>query len=278
MQAFFVLIVFALFVLQLYNSVREDERSLFVNEDDPFDNLNGYVRIGQIPETAQLDTFLAKHFPFYALLTQNERRRFRARLEILLRSKFFIGKEGLEVHDVMILMICASMVQLTFGLDHYHFPRFRKIALFPHSFYSHLIEHEVKGLTVHYSGVVILSWHDALEGVQKPHDKLNLLLHELAHALYLDYFGHRRMLYGFDEWREAAMPEFEAMRRSQQTPFLRSYAATNLDEFWAVSVEHFFEAPEEFEARLPGLYRAMCKILKLDMAARMRLMARGEAV
>ena len=45
---------------------------------------------------------------------------------------------------------------------------------------------------------------------------------------------------------------------------MREYAASNIDEFWAVCVEHFYEAPEEFCRNLPELYQAMCSILGID--------------
>jgi Mlc titration factor MtfA (ptsG expression regulator) len=76
------------------------------------------------------------------------------------------------------------------------------------------------------------------------------------------------MLFGFDEWQEKAYIEFERMARNDQHPFLRKYASTNIHEFWAVCIEHFFEAPLEFRKQLPELYRAMSKILNQDIAAR----------
>jgi hypothetical protein len=52
---------------------------------------------------------------------------------------------------------------------------------------------------------------------------------------------------------------------------LRPYAATNLEEFWAVSVECFFEAPIEFKRSIPQLYHKTGAILNQDMAERFEL-------
>lgn len=231
-------------------------------------NIEGYSRISEIPTPDKLHAFLLKQFHYYKLLEEPNQQKFRDRLQVLLKNKWFIAKEDLELHDVMILFVCASMVQITFGLKEFTFPRFNKIALFPDTFYSGMIEREVKGLTVYHSGLVIMSWPHAYDGHVNHTDKINLILHEMAHALYLDYFGNRRMLFGFDEWQEKAYSEFESMARYEEHPFLRDYASTNIHEFWAVCIEHFFEAPQEFRKQLPELYRAMSKILNQDIAAR----------
>jgi Mlc titration factor MtfA (ptsG expression regulator) len=45
---------------------------------------------------------------------------------------------------------------------------------------------------------------------------------------------------------------------------LGDYAATNYHEFWAVSVEVFFENPVQFRHELPELYEAMSRVLNQD--------------
>jgi Mlc titration factor MtfA (ptsG expression regulator) len=262
----FFVIVLIIVAFSYYEE--NDTQNLVALDDGEVLNIDGYRRISEIPSEEKLHAFLLKQFHFYQILDNQEQTKFRSRLVVLLQNKWFIGKAGLNLHDVMILFISASMVQITFGLKTFDFPRFNKIALFPDTFYSGMIEREVKGLTVYHSGLVIMSWPHAYDGHSNPNDKINLMLHELAHALYLDYFGNRRMLYGFDDWQQVAFPEFESMRRNDEHPFLRQYASTNIHEFWAVCVEHFFEAPFEFRRQLPALYQSMCKILNQDIALR----------
>ncbi len=271
--------IFIVVIVAAYSYSYENNHHQYVLLDDgEVLNIEGYSRISETPTPERLHAFLLKQFYFYKLLEEPEQQKFRDRLQVLLKNKWFIAKDGLELHDVMILFICASMVQITFGLKTFEFPRFNKIALFPDIFYSGMIERDVKGLTVYHSGLVIMSWRDAYDGHLNPNDKINLMLHELAHALYLDYFGNRRMLYGFDEWQERANIEFESMARTNQHPFLRKYASTNIHEFWAVCIEHFFEAPLEFRKHLPELYRAMSKILNQDIAARIDQLKAASAV
>ncbi len=264
---FIFVIILVIIVALSYSNENYAQQNVLLDDGEVL-NIEGYKRISETPTSDSLHAFLLKQFHYYKLLEEPEQQKFRDRLLVLLKSKWFIAKDGLELHDVMILFVCASMVQITFGLKEFTFPRFNKIALFPNAFYSGIIEREVKGLTVFHSGLVIMSWPHAFDGHLNPTDKINLILHEMAHALYLDYFGNRRMLLGFDEWQEKAYSEFESMARYEEHPFLRNYARANIHEFWAVCIEHFFEAPQEFRKHLPELYRAMSKILNQDIAAR----------
>ena len=72
----------------------------------------------------------------------------------------------------------------------------------------------------------------------------------------------------YSNWLTVAKPVYESMKKNAGPPFLRSYAKSNIHEFWAVCVEHFFEAPLQFRDQLPALYSAMCNILNQDMAQR----------
>jgi len=39
---------------------------------------------------------------------------------------------------------------------------------------------------------------------------------------------------------------------------------TNIQEFWAVSVEAFFENPADLKINMPQLYDALCRVLNQD--------------
>ena len=45
---------------------------------------------------------------------------------------------------------------------------------------------------------------------------------------------------------------------------MRAYGGRNMHEFFAVCVEHFFEAPVEFKNRLPDIYNHLCFLLNQD--------------
>lgn len=253
-------IIVAVVVFVLIISMIKGAQTHQISNETP----SGFEQINPMPSNLQLNKFLDEHFPFYKQLGPHNRQRFLVRMRTTLSEKYFLGKEGLVVHPVMIILICATLVQITFGLRQYQLPHFTRFVIFPDIFYSRLFDRNVKGLTVYHSGMIAISWPHALEGHKIADDKINLLIHELAHALYLDYFGNRSERFGFSSWKDVALPIFEQMNAIGNHPFLREYAASNIDEFWAVCVEHFFEAPEAFSIHLPELYESMRSILRID--------------
>ena len=185
-----------------------------------------------------------------------------------MEDKYFVGREGLVLTDEIRLLISAAAVQLTFGLRDYRITHLHTINVFPRIFYSKLFETHFKGLSTQ-GGVLSLSWHDFKEGYADEHDRLNLGLHELAHALNidLDEDGNfdQHFANAFERWKERAMEEFQRLKDGQIN-FLRSYGSRNMHEFFAVCIEHFFESPEEFKRRLPRLYWDLAAMLNQDPA------------
>jgi Mlc titration factor MtfA (ptsG expression regulator) len=228
----------------------------------------GFTQYHPIPSDFELDELMLNHFAFYHVLSDSDRLQFRRKLNVLLKSKWFKGRDGFEVSNEMMLLVAATMTQISLGLPAFTFPKFDRIVLFPKRFYSEIIRHDLKGLTIFKTGVVLISWPDYQQGYSEPTDKLNLGLHEMAHALFLDYFHLNKKSSLYSNWLKVAKPVLDSMKINQGPQFLRDYAKSNIHEFWAVCVEHFFEAPIQFRDQLPALYLAMCTILNQDMAQR----------
>lgn len=175
----------------------------------------------------------------------------------------------------MPVLVSASAVQITFGLRAYLLPFFKKIYLTDDAYYSK----DVEGLNVgHVSTTgIYISWKYFLEGFKHEWDGINTALHEMAHALRhqnnMREFGiDKEFETDFGKYMQAYGPVlFQALitRRS----FLRSYAYTNFEEFWAVSVEAFFEMPADLKAYLPGLYQALCEVLNQDPLTDKKILA-----
>jgi Mlc titration factor MtfA (ptsG expression regulator) len=104
------------------------------------------------------------------------------------------------------------------------------------------------------SGFILLSWPDLISGIQVEDDKINLELHELAHAFEINIMRgsdfDEKFAHYFDYWQEQADNEYPRIKAGEKS-FLRAYGGTNTHEFFAVCVEHFFEAPLEFSQKLP---------------------------
>lgn len=265
MEVLFLLILSSIFFLVLYR-IREKRiqiRSFFKAK------YQGFTQYHQIPDDVELDELMLKHFAFYHVLSDLDRLQFRIKLNALLKSKWFKGRDGFEVSNEMMLLLAATMAQISLGLPAFIFPKFDRIVLFPKRFYSEIIQHDLKGLTIFKTGVVLISWPDYQQGYSEPTDKLNLGLHEMAHALFLDYFHYNKTSILYSNWLTVAKPVLDSMKINEGPQFLRDYAKSNIHEFWAVCVEHFFEAPIQFKEHLPELYNAMCEVLNQDMAKRL---------
>ncbi len=203
---------------------------------------------------------------YFKNLSSGSQEIFVSRVFHFMESKDFIGREGLVVTDEIRVLISASAVQLTFGLKDYTIAHLHTINVFPRVFFSKFYNTSFKGLNTQ-NGVLSLSWDDFKEGYANETDKLNLGLHELAHALNIDADedgnddGHFSSY--FEKWTNIAQNDFIDLKEGRVT-FLRSYGGTNMHEFFAVCIEHFFEAAVEFKKQLPHLYNFLTLMLNQD--------------
>ena len=222
------------------------------------------VRYKVLP--SYIEKILDRHFTYYRNLPHIEKMRFVVRVKEFQDSKIFIGREDLEVTQEMKILIAASAVQITFGLKDYLISHFKVINIYPEHYHSSRTRKHHKG-DVNIRGAISLSWKHFQEGYANLTDNLNLGIHEMAHALDVSDIGSGEYDYFFsryyDRWAREAIEELNRMRKGEKS-ILRDYASTNIREFFAVSVEHFFESPEELQAHLPELYKQMCILLNQD--------------
>ena len=211
----------------------------------------------------EIREILGEKFDYYNRLSVEGKKKFFSRLIHFVQSKRFFGKEGLDITTEIIVLVGASAIQLTFGLNKYRIAHFKNILMFPSTFHFRLINKDLKG-GASPKGTLWLSWESFQHGYEVPDDKRNLGLHELSHALKLDVLGG----YDFDEkfasyyakWDQVSNTEFKKLKGGGVS-FFRKYAGTNKMEFFAVAVEHFFEAPEAFQKELPDIYNHLCVLL-----------------
>lgn len=202
---------------------------------------------------------------YYAQLSDEGKLRFLDRVQEFLEGVDIIGRDGMAITEDMKMQIAAAAVQLTFGLERSDIPSVQTINIFPTVFYSKLYNVHFKGLTTK-NGIVSISWNDFEQGYANDSDRLNLGLHELAHALHIsidDGSWDKNVEELFYEWQEYALQFFRRLK-NREIRFLRSYGASNMHEFFAVCVEHFFELPHEFRTELPLLYGRTALLLNQD--------------
>ena len=213
-------------------------------------------------------TTINQHISYYARLTNSDKLRFLKRVYYFKGSKTF-HFTGMEPKQEIPVLVSAAAVQLTFGLRSYHLPFFKNIYILPDAYQTSGFNELVVG-HVSVNGIFV-SWKYFQLGFENDKDGVNTALHEMAHALrhqnQLKEFGiDKEFKTDFSKYTRHYGPALiQALlhRRS----FLRSYAFTNFEEFWAVSVEAFFELPEGLKKHLPDIYDALCEVLNQDPLA-----------
>lgn len=213
-----------------------------------------------------LQNLLKQKNPYYSNLSESGQKKFEQRVFEFIQTKNFVGRQDLVITDEIRILISAAAVQLTFGLNNFLITNLHTINVFPRIFFSKMYNLSFKGLTTR-DGIISLSWEDFKQGYANSTDKLNLGLHELAHALNIDLDERKKHDTHFStqlkNWKKLAIIDFQKLKAGKN-PFLRSYGSTNLYEFFAVCIEHFFELPEEFKKKLPNLYRQTALLLNQD--------------
>jgi Mlc titration factor MtfA (ptsG expression regulator) len=223
-------------------------------------------------------TTISGHINYYNSLPDSGKLRFLKRVHHFKNSKQF-HYTGLEAKPEMPVLISAAAVQLTFGLRSYLLPFFKNIYLTPDAYHAKDLEGLYAG-HVSPTGIYI-SWKHFLEGFNNNTDGVNTALHEMAHAVKhqnrMKEFGiDKEFVTDFSKFTEQTGPVFVQALLHRRS-FLRSYAFTNFEEFWAVSVEAFFELPEELKKCLPDIYNALCEVLNQDpMSVKKILPASGD--
>lgn len=180
----------------------------------------------------------------------------------------FIPRNDVNLTRAMKAIICCGASQLVFGLPRESLTYFEKIIVYPDYYNSKYTHKRHKGEVNPGLRVIVFSWRGVMEGLDRPDDGLNLLLHEFAHALWLE---HKLMHHQYKVLNEDVIEEFEKLAAAEMTElhaneqhFFRRYAFKSIEEFFAVAVENFFERPETFSKELPHLYTVITKILKQD--------------
>lgn len=251
---FFILLVLAYFIIRKFRSgSTSDPQSMWLNLE----------KSGSLKDIdAKLIDFyhqvLTKYTGYYRNLAQPDRKKFINRLHSLIEQMEFVGQDGQQINLKVSTLCCAPMIQITMGLDTYLFNSYHTIVVYPHQFFSERQRAYVKG-GVGNGDVICFSFEDLLKGYAVPNDALNLGLHEMAHAVHIEFFDEA-FENRFPHWEKIAEQEVLKMRY-QDDPILRNYAGQNKHELFAVCIETFFEQGAEMKQKAPELYEAMCQLL-----------------
>lgn len=119
----------------------------------------------------------------------------------------------------------------------------------------------------------MLSWEDFMDGICNSTDKINLGVHEFAHAFYFNYIHDNGINFAYNVYRREAQDIFNNMKvnLAHNDFYFRDYATANEHEFWAVSIEHFFENPFGFQKVYTKLFTFLSRVLQIDLVQLIRI-------
>jgi len=208
---------------------------------------------------------ISSHILYFNDLSYELKQHFVNRVHHYIKQKQF-HYIGLEPKEEISILTAASAVQVTFGLKTYLMQHFKNIYILADA-YRMDNDNELYIGHVAPEGIY-LSWRHFLFGYADNTDNINVALHEMSHALlFNNYFAK----YGVDKSFRANYEKFSTTTGpiladviTKRKSYLRNYALTNIHEFWAVSVEAFFENPSDLKSNMPQLYDALCRVLNQD--------------
>ncbi len=248
-------------------------------------------RLKARPLKREWEAILWRRVAAYRRLSAEQRAELHGHIQVFLAEKDFEGCAGEVVTDEMRVVIAAQACVLLLGRETDYFPLLTSVLVYPRG-YTAVSTRQGPGGVVHErlqprageswqaslsplgGGPVIVSWSDTLAGVADDRDGRNLIYHECAHQLDAEsgsMEGAPRLesRAAYAEWAKVWNAEFARHRRELQAgraTVLGAYAATNPAEFFAVSVERFFERPTALREHHPALYAQLAAYFKQDPA------------
>jgi MtfA peptidase len=235
------------------------------------------------PFPKQWLTLIQRHIVFFPRLSGSDRAELLGHIQVFLAEKRFEGCAGFEITDEVRLTIAAQACLLLLHRQTDYFPRLLTILVYPLTYMveekrqigEHLWEEGTVGRlgeTGRRMGSLVLSWGAVKHGAADPADGKNVVLHEFAHQLDFENdaadgvpgLATREQQLA---WAEVMRSEFASLRAADESgvpTLLDTYGATDPTEFFAVSVEAFFEQPRALRARHPNLYAQLQNYFQQD--------------
>jgi len=228
-------------------------------------------------------TLIQRHVVFFHRLSAGDRAELLGHIQVFLAEKRFEGCGDFVITDEVRVTIAAQACLLLLHRRTDYFPGLVTILVYPLTYVveekrqvgEHLWEEGTVsrlGETGRRMGSLVLSWGAVKHGAADPSDGKNVVLHEFAHQLDFE----NEATDGVPElstreqqiaWAEVMRSEYASLRAADESgipTLLDTYGATNPAEFFAVSVEAFFEQPRALQAHHPKLYAELQTYFQQD--------------
>lgn len=264
-----LIIAFLILRLNAYNKRKlqeGDEEAIYETTPSETNEVKPLVYYGKDLRFSdeELNHICNKYNFYYQKLKPEKKIIFAQRLKAFIASKnFYIyGRKG---YKEMPVLISAAAIQITFGLSEFLLPYFKNIIIHPDAY---LADNPLRVLMGNVQGPnITLSWKHFLEDYQNPTDGKNVGLHEMAHALQVQYlFLKRNRTNEFKEdFEHYDRADDEVLQeKDDKYGLFDKYALRDKNELWATSIELFFEKPVDLKLDYPELYESIKLVLNQD--------------
>ncbi len=218
-----------------------------------------------------LRLLLDAHVNYYHNLGGSARKRFESKVAAFLQ---YVNIEGVgtDITDLDRVLIASSAVIPVFGLGDWEYANLTNVILYPDAFDNNY-RFEGHGRNImgmvgsgYMNGQMILSRPSLLKGFSSASGKENTAIHEFVHLVdnadgATDGIPEHLMAHEYAApWLSLMHQEMHRIKDGQSD--INPYALTNEAEFLAVASEYFFEKPEQFKNKHPGLYQQLSLIFR----------------
>lgn len=264
-----LIIALILYKLRGTSTQLEEEREASAKLEQERPIPQGFIYRGQSLKFSRetLHEVCVKYNSYYKQLNEENQTLFIDRLKEFIRLKDFyiMSADGFKE---MPILVSAAAIQISLGLREYTFPYFSRIIIHQEEYIAYdplrILIGNVQGKSI------AISWKHFLEDYLNPTDGKNVGLHEMAHALqvqhlFQNYGFHNEFRKDYEHYDKIDDQVLQA-ERSSSSPLFDENALSNANEFWATSVELFFEKPAQLQLQYPGLYKSISNVLNQHTA------------
>lgn len=254
-------------------------------------SLGGWLKrraLARHPVPDELWARVRQRLPILDGLSGEEDQRLRDCCVLFLQDKTLTALDGVNLDDESRLFLAAQaqLPLLALG-DLNWYQGFHEIVLYPDDFISPQKHRDASGIEHEWDGEhsgeawsqgpVILAWAGVLSS--GGWEGYNLVIHELAHKLDMlngDANGMPPLHQGMavKHWTDAMQSAFDDLNRQLDADpdaetAIDPYAAEDPAEFFAVTSEYFFSAPDLLTEAYPAVYQQLSTFYRQDTLARL---------
>lgn len=231
--------------------------------------------------TTDYRDILNEFFYPYQFLNQQEKTKLENKILYFLKYKRFSVIHDFTITDEMKVMIAAQACLMVLNIEEDIYPSLVNIFIADSPFIE-----KNKTLNIHSTnlfnsarlgeswkdGPIVLAWSSVKQGMDNWHDGHNVVFHEFAHQLdALDggmdgtppLKGKKRL----NKWAFFMSRDFLELRNQvahHNKSDIDPYGATNTAEFFAVTVEEFFEKPVTLKNHHKEIFALYLDYFKID--------------